>query len=686
MILWLDFETASEIDLELAGTWKYCQHKSTKILMLGYAFGEGEEKIWCPHEGPVPEDLKESLLNPFQILAAWHSQFERLILKFVLGIETEIDQWVDPMVICRGLSLPGSLEKVGDILEVAEKKDSNGKRLLEMFSFPLTPSGTVTLFGVEEAFFRNHETNPREFEELKKYCLQDIRSERSIYNLVKKFDLPASEWEYWRVDQIVNDRGIATDSTLLQGASIIVDKEKTALAIEIKEITGLENPNSVKQILGWLKNHKYPFNSLEKKWVKRVLDGEGKVDEEGIKVLKLRAQLSKSSTAKFEAFRNSVNPDGRVRHLFSFMGAARTGRWSGGAGIQPHNLIKAPKSVENKMDRALELLKAADYVTIKKEFEYPLDVAASAIRPILRAAPGHKLLIADLSAIEARGSAWISNCEPMLEIFRQNQDPYLAFAVQLDGHRTYEEMLYEFEVLKNKTHRNNAKAPFLGCSYGLGPGEITYDEDGNTVRTGLLGYASMMGIDLSPEFSTKAVMVFRNSYKSIIDFWYELHRGYINSVENDAIVEVGPIVFEVKGNVLRIWLPSGRALHYLNPRVEWQDAVSKQGRTYRKSILWYDGVNQKTRIWGPVETRGPKILENLVQGICRDILAHGLKNAEDAGLRPVAHVHDEIVCEVSEDSGFTVQDLINCMIATPEWGKDFLLGASGIEGPYYRKD
>ena len=687
MLLWLDYESSSEVDIELVGSYKYAQDPSTKILMLAYAFGDEDVKIWCPHEGPIPDDLREGLEDPFQVLAAWYCVFERLITDFVLGIETSIDRWVDPMIICRYLSLPGSLKKAGEALNMGElKKDEKGSELIKMFCQPLTAGGELTLFGVEKAFFRNPESNPREFAEFKKYCIQDVMAERGIYNKIKKFDLPEQEWEhYWR-DQIINDRGIATDSVLLQGASLVVDREKSELTKELKELTGLANPNSVKQFLKWVQNHNYIFSSLEKKWAKRALDGEGGLDDSGKRALLLRGQLSKSATAKFEAFRNSVNPDGRVRHLFSFMGAARTGRWSGGAGIQPHNLVKPSEAVEGRIDRALELLKAGDHASVKKEFEFPLDVAAAAIRPILHASPGKKFVIADLAAIESRVAGWVAGDEALLEIFRKGLDPYLAFAVQLDGHRTYEEMLYEYEVLKIKKNRNEAKPPFLGGIYGLGAGTTEKDDDGNVILTGLMGYADAYGIPLEQEFAEKAIDILRRTYQDVVQFWYDLHRAYVNAVENEAIVELGPIRLELKGKVLCIWLPSGRALHYINPRVEWEDAKSKKGNPYRRAVLWYDGIKQETRVWGSVPTRGAKLFENIVQAISRDILANGIRLAEERDMPVVLHVHDEIVAEVDEDSPLGVKELVECMTAAPPWASDFLLGAEGFTSLYYTKN
>jgi DNA polymerase len=368
------------------------------------------------------------------------------------------------------------------------------------------------------------------------------------------------------------------------------------------------------------------------------------------------------------------------------------GGGGGGVGIQPQNLVKPSKALENHMDRALELLKAADYETIKKEFEYPLDVAAAAIRPILHAAPGHTFYIADLNAIESRVAGWVAGDETMMNIFKPTEqypdglDPYLAFAVQLDGHRTYEEMWHEWKIEKKKKYRNEAKAPVLGCIYGLSAGAIEKDAGGNLIKTGLLGYAAAMGIDLDQELATKAVEVFRRTYSDIVNFWYDLHRAFSNVVENDAVVELGQLRLDKKGNVLRVILPSGRALHYMNPTSVWEDATSKKGNSYRKNVLGYDGLNQETHSWGWVETRGAKVFENAVQAIARDVIANGIRLSEERGFFPVLHVHDEVAGDVPIDSPLTVKDLEDCLSTPLDWAPGLVLRAEGFSSDFYKKE
>ncbi len=690
MYLFCDTETRSELDISETGAYKYASHPSTELLMVSYAFGDEDVKLWECHKGPIPDDLREGLEDPFTVIVAWNGiGFERLIFKYLLGLDISVDRFEDPMFRARAMSMPGKLEKVGKILDIKSKKITEffveGINMVDMFCKPLRMGGEITLFGVEPTYYRFEDRFPKEWSAFCAYCRRDVEAMREILGRMKDFPLPDEEYEYIGVDAKVNDRGAYIDSVLLQGASLVVEKEQYALTKEFVELSGIKNPKSPAQVLAYARQNGYTFPSIGKPFVKRALAGECDLTETCRKVLELRLQLSKSSVSKLESYKNSVMPDGRIRGLFNYMGAARTSRFTSGL-VQVQNLVKATKAVEKNLDLALSLLKKGDYEGIKKEFSSPLDVACASLRPILCAPPGKKFVIADLSAIEARGVGWVTGCESLLNVFRENKDPYLAFAAQMDPSRTYEELYHEYKVLGKKETRNLNKPPTLGCGYSLGPGEITQDEDGNTVRTGLLGYADSMGVELTPEFATKAVEVYRRSYPEVPPFWYDLHSAFSRVVENDVVQEMGPIRMEMKGRVLCLWLPSGRALHYINPSVTWVDATSRKGNPYRKAELRVDGISQKTHQWDVIETRGAKLFENIVQAICRDILCIGMKRAEDRGLPVVLHCHDELIIEIDEDSPYGVKDLVECMIEPPSWGKDMLLGAEGYESLYYKKE
>lgn len=684
-MLHLDGEFRSELDLEEVGTWTYCEHDSTEIILFAYSWTEEEEiHLWEPHKGPIPADLLNALLDPFVPLASWYSTIERLIIWFKLGIKTDISRWTDPMVICRSLSLPGSLEKVGQILNLGElKKHTEGKALIQMFCVPLKIGGDITLWGIEPTSYRDFDTHPTQWSRFCSYCEQDVRSEKFIYNMVKKFDLCDFDYQLFELDQKINDKGVQIDNVLLQGASIVVEKAKRDLVKKFKEISGIQNPNSPVQVLKFVREHGYSFPSINKTFVKRALAGESPLDNICREVLEIRQLLSKSSVSKLEACKRAVAKDGRLHHLFSFMGAARTHRWAGSL-YQPQNLPKPSKDLEDHVDRCLELLKAADYETICKEFKSPLDVAVVALRPVLCASEGNHLVIADLSAIESRGSGYIAQCENLLDIFREGKDPYLAFAVQTEQ-RPYEDLEYEYKVLKQKKIRNNNKAPFLGCSYGLSPGKITKDDEGNIVKSGLLKYAADMQIELTPEFSKLAVDVFRNTYPQIVDFWYELDRAWIGAVDRDNIVEVGAITFQMKGKVLAVTFPSGSSIHYIDPEVNWEERISKKGNKYQASILSYMGIDQETRQWTRVNTRGSKLFENIIQKFCRDLLGYGMLEVDKRGQDITIHVHDEVCTDTPESSSFGVDQLVECITTSPPWASDFLGGAEGFLSKHYVK-
>lgn len=692
-MIYIDIETRSELDLEEVGSYKYLNHKSTEIILCAYAFGEGPINLWKCLEQPMPDDLREGLLDPWQTIIAHNSSFERTAFRTLLGITIPVERFDDTMIRARYLSLPGSLEKIGNILDIQSKKLTEffikDESMVGLFCIPLRVGGYETLFGLEPTTYRDKDTHPKEWDKFCEYCIIDVEAMREIYKKFSKFQLPEFEYELFALNEKINDTGIYVDPVLLQGTMIVVDKEFDELRKQFQQITGIAKPKSPKAVLKYARANGYTFQSINKVFVNRALAGECNLTDECKKALKLRMQLGKSSVTKLESIKDAVEPDGRVRGLFNFMGAARTGRWTSGL-VQLQNLVKATKEVEKKYDLALQLLKKGDYDAIKKEFTSPIDVACAAIRPVFRAPRGKKFIISDLSAIETRGTAWATNCNALMKIFRDKDedgdvlDPYIYFASLMDPTKTYAEIKKLAKI--DKKIRNDAKPPMLGCGYGLTPGEIKKDDEGNIVKTGLLGYGSSMGIDLNIEYAEKAVEVYRTSYKEVEAFWYALHRAFVDVVEKNEIIECGPLVLEKTGRVVRMWLPSGRALHYINPRITYEERTSRKGNPYKASIITIEGIDQKTHQWADVDTYGAKLFENAIQAICRDILGCGMIEADKRGFNIVLTCHDEIVAEVEEDSELTVKNLEDCMSITPHWAENFLIGAAGFETNYYRKD
>lgn len=466
-LLHLDFESRSAVSLDVRGLHNYVTDKSTEVLMAAYAFGEGKTKLWQPHLEPeMPTDLREALLDPFTQVAAWNCTFERAILKYVLGIDKPIQEFVDPSVQARYLSIPGSLAQAGKILGLKEDqaKDKDGDRLIALFCEPTCKGGEEGLFGTTQAGFRDWTTDPADWELFCEYCRRDIIAERVIAKKMSRFPVPQSEIEMWWLDQKINEIGLVVDGEMVAGANDIVLRTTAHLSKKLKDLTGLSNPNSTDQMLGWLKERGYPFGSLGKPFVVRALGGEGELTDEAREAIAIREQTSKSSVRKYTSIGDTVSADGRLRHQFSFMGASRTGRWAS-RGINLQNLPRPIKSVEKKMTLALDLLRKRDLEGIEREFSNPLDVVTSTLRSAFHAPKGKKLVVCDLNAIENRVIGYVARCPAILNVFYENRCPYLDFAVELYG-RPYEELHHEWKVLKITTTRNNAKPASLGCFGG----------------------------------------------------------------------------------------------------------------------------------------------------------------------------------------------------------------------------
>lgn len=666
--LWLDFETRSTCDLEVHGIDRYAKDETTSVLMLGYAFDDCAALLWEPRLGPMPSDLEEALEDPFVVKTAFNVGFERTIFKYVLGRDIPIPEWVDVMIQARHLSITGGLAAVCSVLGLSETetKLEDGKRLIDMFCYPVCEARTDSLFGAEAAVFRNWDTDPKEWELFKSYCKQDVESERTVFKKMTRYPLPDTEQKGWVLDQIINERGVPVDLDLVTNALHISDKAKYTLDLRMKKITGLNNPQSPKQLMEWAKKQGYPFNSMGKIWVQRAIDSK-EVSAECREVFKLRQQSSKTSWAKLEAIQNIVSEDARVRNQFAFLGSTRAGRWTG-RDVQMQNLTKPTVEIEKKLDLAVNLVRTGQYDKIKQEFSNEMDVVTSVIRACFRAPDGQQFDIADLNAIENRMLGWTMDCPSILNVFRNKLDPYKDFAAKLF------KIPYS-EVTKDQ--RTTAKAPVLGAGYRLSGGEEAFDKWDNPIKTGLWGYAWAMGIKISQEDAHYAVQVFREEYREVVQGWYNLENTAFDVVRGGRPREVCKVLFEMVGKVLVVQLPSGRCLHYIDPKIENIEFFGKM-----KPTLTYVGQTIDTKKWDRIKTHGGKLTENLCQAISRDVLLNGLLLAEQQGITIVAHVHDEAVA-VSKQS--RLNDLIACLSTVPKWSPGLILGADGFSSKYYRK-
>lgn len=368
IVLHVDFESASRTNLKVRGLDNYLKDPSTHILMLAWCINDALPQMWFPHEGSLPEHLELMFRRPEVQKAGFNgTQFERGLLREKLGIDTPVSAWDDVMVNARYASIAGNLEFVGKVLGLEEDKAKlAGKKLIKLFCEPN-----------KKGEFNTHLTHPSEWMEFVEYCKRDVVAEREIGRKLRAFQLPPTEKKVFALDQAINERGLPIDMDFVRKASAIVEEERAVLTKEFVELTGLENPNSVKQLLAWLKGHDYPYGSLGAKWVKKALLDVCML-ESGRRALELRQLLSKSSTAKLEALMNLTGPDGRLRYQYVYGGAARTLRWSG-RGFQPQNISRS--TIKDVVGATLAIL-TGDRNAVRK-FGPPLEVVVSCLRGVI---------------------------------------------------------------------------------------------------------------------------------------------------------------------------------------------------------------------------------------------------------------------------------------------------------------
>jgi DNA polymerase bacteriophage-type len=653
--LFCDFETRSPLSLKERGLDNYLTQ--AEVLMLSYAVNDQEPQIWLPHEGPLPEHIELLIRRPEIKKVAFNASFERSVFERLLNLSTPIGAWDDPMISARYSSIAGDLHFVGKVLGLApdKLKDTEGKKLIKLFCEHN-----------KHGEYNDWRSHPAEFEKFIDYCKQDTNSEREIFHKLKAFSLPTFERRAYVLDQEINERGIPTDPIFIANASRIVSEERNTLLTDFKQLTGLENPNSTKQLLEWLKAHGYPYGSLGAKWVAKALLDVAAEDEQ-LKALKLRQQLAKSSTAKLEALQNFVSPDGNLRRQYVFMGAARTGRWSGRA-VQLQNL---PRPTIKDTEGGVAAILFGDREAVRK-IGPPLEVVASCLRSAFRASPGKKFVVCDLSSIETRVSAWLSDCYVLSKVFEDGRDPYIEFATKLFG-VTYNDV--------TKDQRQQSKPAVLGACYGLGGGREEIDKNGDEIRTGLWGYGGSLGVEMTQEFSQECVNIYRRSYPEVPAAWRKLEAAFTAALRTGGTQITCRLRFDcVKpGRLIYITLPSSRRLSYIRPRLDLTESWDGSERTklsYENNVLGG---------WGRVSTWGGKIFENAVQSIARDVLAVGLIRAAETGFHVCGHSHDEIICEEDINGSLGLEQLRDCMIQPIEWAPGLILDADGWEGGRYKK-
>lgn len=645
--LQIDIETYSDVDLVTCGVYRYVEG-DFHILLFAYAFDDDEVQcvdLACGEQ--LPQEVVDAIHDSSIIKAAWNAQFERICLSKYFDTQFLPDDWQCSMVWAASLSLPLKLKYAALALKTGEQKDDVGERLIRYFSIPCKPTKTN---GGRTRNLPEHA--PGDWALFKSYCIQDVRTERDIRYRLEKFPLMPQEWNYYHMDQRINDRGVMIDKELVHQAIIcdmMLSEEMTKRAYAL---TGLEKPNSVSQLKAWLDERGIEVESLGKKDVSALISDLDKhsIDTEALDMMKLRLQMAKSSVKKYQAAERYICTDGRAHGLFQFSGANRTQRWAG-RGIQLQNL---PQNHISTLDEARELVKMGCFDMIEMLYGNTPDILSQLIRTMLIPKPGCEFIVADFSAIEARVLAWLAREQWRLDAFKRGEDIYCASASAMFG----------VPVVKhgiNGELRQKGKVAELACGYGGGSGAL--------ISMGALD----MGLkeDELPDI----ISSWREANPEIVKFWYAIEKAAVDTIKDHTDHTVGRIGFQFSANTLWIVLPSGRRLAYIKPKL--------QPNRFGRMAVTYEGLGASNK-WIRMETYSGKLTENITQATARDLLAEAMWRMERAGLDIVGHVHDEVILEVPKGQ-YTVDDVCNIMNENPGWADRLPLSSDGYTGNYYFK-
>jgi len=647
-VLSIDLETYSDVDLSTCGVYRYVEG-DFHILLFAYAFDDDPVRIIdmaCGEE--LPQEIVDAIFDDGVVKAAWNAQFERTCLSKFFGTRLSPDAWQCSMIWAASLSLPLALKNAALVLKTGEQKDKAGEDLIRFFSVPCKPTKTN---GGRTRNLPEHA--PEKWRQFKEYCLQDVRTERDIRKKLEAFPLMPQEWNFYHMDQRINDRGVRIDKTLVEQAitcDLMLSEEMSKKAYEL---TGLENPNSVSQLKGWLEERGIEISSLGKKDVAAMIKeiDKGGLDQEALDMLKLRLQMAKSSVKKYQAADRYICSDGRAHGLFQFSGANRTQRWAG-RGIQLQNL---PQNHISTLDEARELVKLGCFDMVESIYGNTPDILSQLIRTMLIPKEGCEFIVADFSAIEARVLAWLAGEQWRMDAFKRGDDIYCASASQMFG----------VPVVKhgiNGELRQKGKVAELACGYGGAAGAL--------ISMGALD----MG--LTEEELPGLIDDWRTANPHIVQFWWDVEKAAMDTVKDHRERSVGRIGFQFSANTLWIVLPSGRKLAYIKPRL--------QPNRFGRMAVTFESLNAANK-WSRGETYSGRLVENLTQATARDLLAEAMWRMEQTRLDIVGHVHDEVILEVPKGK-VTVEDVCTIMNQNPSWADGIALSSAGYRGDYYFKD
>ena len=641
----IDLETYSDQPLAKTGVYRYVESPDFEILLFAYSVDGGSvQQIDLACGEKIPPAILAALEDDKVIKWAFNANFERICLSRFLGYPTgdylEPDSWRCSMVWAAYMGLPLSLEGAGAVLGLEKQKLAEGKDLIKYFCQPCAPTKSN---GLRTRNLPKHA--PDKWLTFKKYNIRDVETEMSIQARLLKYPVPDSVWEEYRLDQEINDRGVGLDMELVRQAIQMDGRSRSELTQAMKELTSLDNPNSVQQMKQWLADNGVETDTLGKKAVAELLKT---APQQLQKVLTLRQQLAKSSVKKYQAMETAVCADGRARGMFQFYGANRTGRWAGRI-IQMQNL---PQNHLDDLSEARGLVRAGGFDALEMLYEDVPDTLSQLIRTAFVPQEDRKFIVADFSAIEARVIAWLAGEKWRQDVFAEGKDIYCASASQMFG----------VPVEKHGVNghlRQKGKIAELALGYG-----------------GSVGALKAMGaleMGLQEDELPALVSAWRQANPKIVQFWWAVDHAVMDAVTRKTTTKTHGIIFSARNGMLFITLPSGRSLAYVKPKIG--------ENRFGGDCITYEGVGG-TKKWERIDSYGPKFVENIVQATSRDILCYAMQTLRCCSI--VMHIHDEVVIEA--DRRMSLQAVCDQMGRTPPWAKGLQLRADGYETDFYKKD
>ena len=662
--LTIDFETRSAADLATCGSAAYAEHPSTEVICLAVKKHGQEPAIWfspvfrfpkCPDWAVLPtidDNALRQMIAEADIIEAHNMEFEFNIWKYTMPhygftVVLPLAKLRCSAAKAASCGFPRNLEDACIAVGVSQQKDTEGAALMKRLCVPRM--ATLDEQKANPDWRKHYFWNgtPEDFAREGRYCMQDVHAEEALSDALP--DLSPVEQRIWLKSLRINDRGVGIDSRSVEALKVCTDVEREILADEFREITKIDSPTKIKELIEYLKENGVETDSISEDVVSELLKSD--LDPAVHRALEIRLACSKSSTAKLTPMIEARNKDGRVRGSFLYYGAV-TGRWSGRV-LQPQNFPRGILGTDERVDACLAAFNKGDLELIRHDYGDVMTAASSCLRAMIVPAPGKDFVCADFSSIEGRVLAWLAGEETALDVYREGRDPYKVNAAQIYG--------VDYDAV-SKEQRQVGKVAELELGFQCGVDK--YQQK-----------CAEFGVELTHEQADTVVKQWRSARPMTTSLWYELDKHAKNAIRcPGGVFAYKKVAFRCDGRLLQMRIPSGRTLCYRSPEI---DPMKINGR--QREEIWYrNNKGNRDKLYGG------KLTENLTQAVARDLLANAIFNVEARGYRVVLHVHDELVAEVPEGFG-SVEELCDLMCRLPPWAAGLPLKAEGWRGKRYRK-